>query len=136
MRQRTVLERTKPGRDHLAIKTGTGGLMDAEFLAQTFCLMMGWQEPNTLKALRRAVKEGLLPPSEGNSLLRDYARLRRIEGILRLWSFEQETELPDEDAPLTRVAVRCGFDNAADFMLEVKQIRAGIRVVFDNVFRS
>jgi glutamine synthetase adenylyltransferase len=67
-------------------------------------------------------------------LLLNYARLRRIEGILRLWSFEPETELPDEDAPLYRVAVRCGFESAAEFIREVKQIRAAIRAVFETVF--
>jgi glutamate-ammonia-ligase adenylyltransferase len=134
MRRRTIQERTTPGRDHLAIKTGAGGLMDAEFLAQTFCLTAGWLEPNTLQALRRAAREGSLPAADGQSLLLNYARLRRIEGILRLWSFEPETELPDEDAPLYRVAVRCGFESAAEFIREVKQIRAAIRAVFETVF--
>jgi glutamate-ammonia-ligase adenylyltransferase len=134
MRARTVQERTTPGRDALAIKTGAGGLMDAEFMAQTFCLTAGWQEPNTLRALRRAADEGLLAPAVGQSLLQSYARLRRIEGILRLWSFEPETELPDEEEPLQRVAVRCGFDSAAEFMAEVKQIRAAIRAAYETAF--
>jgi glutamate-ammonia-ligase adenylyltransferase len=134
MRARTIQERTGPGRDHLAIKTGTGGLMDAEFMAQTFCLTAGWQEPNTLQASRRAAEEGLLAPDGGQLLLQSYARLRRIEGILRLWSFEAETELPDEDAPLQRVAVRCGYDSAAEFMRDVKQIRGDIRGVYETVF--
>ena len=38
MRERIANERTPPGKDRLAIKTGAGGLMDAEFLAQAFCL--------------------------------------------------------------------------------------------------
>jgi len=134
MRARTIQERTGPGRDHLAIKTGAGGLMDAEFMAQTFCLTAGWREPNTLQALRRAVDEGLLAPAGGQSLLQSYARLRRMEGILRLWSFEPETELPDEDAPLYRVAVRCGYESAGEFMRDVKQIRAGIRAVYETMF--
>jgi glutamine synthetase adenylyltransferase len=134
MRARTIHERATPGRDPLAIKTGTGGLMDAEFLAQTFCLTAGWLEPNTLHALRRAVEEGLLPPPAGQSLLRGYARLRRIEGILRLWSFEPETELPEDDAAFQRVAARCGFGSAAEFMKEVKQIRADIHAVYQTVF--
>jgi glutamate-ammonia-ligase adenylyltransferase len=134
MRARTIRERTGPGREQLAIKTGTGGLMDAEFMAQAFCLTSGWQEPNTLRALRRAAEEGLLAPAAGQSLLQSYSRLRRIEGILRLWSFEAENELPDEDAPLHRVAVRCGYESAGDFMRDVKQIRAEIRAVYETVF--
>ncbi len=46
-------ERTPAGKDDLAIKTGKGGLMDAEFIAQTLCLENGWQEANTLRALER-----------------------------------------------------------------------------------
>ena len=58
MRARIEKERTPPGQDALAIKTGAGGLMDAEFLAQTVCLAQGWQEPNTLRALERARDSG------------------------------------------------------------------------------
>ena len=35
MRQRIEKERTPPGKEALAIKTGRGGLMDVEFIAQT-----------------------------------------------------------------------------------------------------
>ena len=51
MRLRIEKERTPRGQDDLAIKTGKGGLMDAEFIAQTLCLENGWHEPNTLRAL-------------------------------------------------------------------------------------
>jgi glutamate-ammonia-ligase adenylyltransferase len=54
MRMRIEKERTPQGRDDLAIKTGKGGLMDAEFIAQALCLENGWQEANTLRALERA----------------------------------------------------------------------------------
>ena len=43
MRMRIEKERTPPGQDDLAIKTGKGGLMDAEFIAQALCLENGWQ---------------------------------------------------------------------------------------------
>src|SRR6185436_13098259 len=54
MRQRIEKERTPMGQDALAIKTGSGGLMDAEFIAQAFCLDQGLHEPNTLRALEQA----------------------------------------------------------------------------------
>ena len=53
MRLRIEKERTPRGQNDLAIKTGKGGLMDAEFIAQTLCLENGWQEANTLRALER-----------------------------------------------------------------------------------
>src|SRR6185295_14778644 len=54
MRLRIENERTPAGKDDLAIKTGKGGLVDAEFVAQGLCLENGWREANTLKALQLA----------------------------------------------------------------------------------
>jgi glutamate-ammonia-ligase adenylyltransferase len=136
MRERIAKERTPPGKDHLAIKTGTGGLIDAEFLAQAICLGHGWHEPNTLQALRRALEAGVFGASDGNSLLRNYGQLRRIEGILRRWSFEGETLLPDDNAAFLRVAVRCGFDDAGPFAQSLQNIRTAIREVYVKYFRG
>jgi len=135
MRQRVANERTPAGMDHLAIKTGVGGLMDAEFLAQALCLAHGWQEPNTLQALRRARETGVLAVADAEALLGNYLQLRRIEGILRRWSFEGETLLPDEPAPFQRVAVRCGYAGAAQFRLALQAIRAAIRAVYQKHFQ-
>ena len=92
MRMRIEKERTARGQEDLAIKTGAGGLMDAEFVAQTLCLDQGWQEPNTLRALERGGKQGVLPDAE--KLIENYWQLRRVEGILRRWSYEGESALP------------------------------------------
>jgi glutamate-ammonia-ligase adenylyltransferase len=132
MRIRIEKERTPTGQDALAIKTGAGGLMDAEFLAQTFCLAHGWSEPNTLRALERARDAGALKPGDADKLIEGYRRLRRVEGILRRWSFEGETALPDEDAPYYRVSIRCGFGSAKDFRAAVANWRRDIRAVYNK----
>jgi glutamate-ammonia-ligase adenylyltransferase len=130
MRRRIEEERTPSGKEALAIKTGSGGLIDAEFLAQVLCMANGWHEPNTLRALERARDTHVIPESDAAVLLENYRRLRRIEGILRRWSFEGETLLPDDPAPLYRVAVRCGFSNADDFTNAVAGCRRVIRDVY------
>jgi [glutamine synthetase] adenylyltransferase / [glutamine synthetase]-adenylyl-L-tyrosine phosphorylase len=135
MRGRIAIERTPPGKEHLAIKTGVGGLIDAEFLAQAICLARGWHEPNTLNALRRARDAGVLAPADGAPLLAEYGQLRRIESILRRWSFEGETLLPDDPAAYHRVAVRCGFPSSAEFARAVAWIRETIRSVYNRHFR-
>ena len=132
MRLRIEKERTPTGQDALAIKTGAGGLMDSEFLAQTFCLGHGWQEPNTLSALERARDAGALKPGDSDKLIEGYRRLRRVEGILRRWSFEGETVLPDEDAPYYRVSIRCGFVSAKDFRAAVANWRRDLRAVYNK----
>jgi glutamate-ammonia-ligase adenylyltransferase len=134
MRQRIEKERTPPGQDALAIKTGSGGLMDAEFVAQTFCLEQGVHEPNTLRALERARDTKWLLPDAAGRLIDNYKELRRIEGILRRWSYAGETVLPTDPAPQYRVAVRCGWRNAADFLKAVAGYRRAIRSVFLKVF--
>jgi len=136
MRERIARERTPVGKDRLAIKTGTGGLMDAEFLAQAFCLARGWQEASTLSALQRGGEVGLLGQGDTRLLLQNYGSLRRIESILRRWSYEGETVLPDDEPALYRVAVRCGFAGAREFMQEVEAMRAAIRAVYVKYFRG
>jgi glutamate-ammonia-ligase adenylyltransferase len=136
MRARIQKERTSNGQDELAIKTGTGGLMDAEFIAQMFALENGWQEPNTLQCLARVQAEEKLALAEADSLIHNYRQLRRIEGILRRWSFAGETVLPDDPAPLYRVAIRCGFPDSSSFLSAVVEYRLQIRQIFDQLLPS
>ncbi|MDB6024917.1 MAG: glnE [Verrucomicrobiales bacterium] len=133
MRLRIEKERTPVGKDELAIKTGAGGLMDAEFIAQIFCLQNGWQEANTLNALQRAKNENVLLQSDADALIENYRQLRRIEGILRRWSYAGEVLLPDDPAPMYRVAVRCGFPDASEFLQSLKKCRYAIRAIYEKV---
>ena len=128
MRMRIEKERTPTGKDELAIKTGQGGLMDAEFVAQVLSLEHGWREPNTLSALKRALAANVLPRVD--QLIDAYRRLRSVEGILRRWSYEGETLLPDDPAPYYRVSVRCGFATPEDFRKAVAAWRKVIREVY------
>ena len=134
MRLRIEKERTPRGQDELAIKTGAGGLIDAEFIAQALCLQRGWHEPNTLRALERARTEGLLP--DADKLIAKYRQLRRVEGILRRWSYEGETVLPDDSAPYHRVAVRCGYETPEQFRQALAEARQVIRQVYLQFFNN
>jgi len=133
MRMRIEKERTPAGQDDLAIKTGKGGLMDAEFIAQTLCLENGWQEAHTLRALERARDNRALPDAE--KLLANYRQLRRVESILRRWSYEGETVLPDDPAPYYRVSVRCGFATPEEFRSALAGWRDAVRDVYRKFFR-
>jgi [glutamine synthetase] adenylyltransferase / [glutamine synthetase]-adenylyl-L-tyrosine phosphorylase len=136
MRARIEKERTPRGKDALAIKTGSGGLIDAEFIAQMFSLERGWSEPNTLRALQRAEREKAIHKREAEKLIENYRKLRRVEAILRRWSYAGETVLPDDPAPLYRVAVRCGFGHPDEFMRAVTEWRKGIRDVYHRVLEA
>jgi glutamate-ammonia-ligase adenylyltransferase len=134
MRMRIEKERTPVGKSSLAIKTGSGGLMDVEFVAQALCLENGWHEPNTLRAIERAGKEKVLLAESATEFSENYRKLMQVERILRRWSFEPESILPSEEAPLYRVSVRCGFQNPEQFTQAVGQWRIKIRTQFDAFF--
>jgi glutamate-ammonia-ligase adenylyltransferase len=136
MRERVELERTPPGQDALAIKTGRGGLMDAEFLAQAACLESGWPEPNTLRALLRMQAAKVLPPDPAEKLLASYRELRRIESILRRWSFEGEAVLPTDPAAFKRVSIRCGFASPDHFRSAVAEWRENLRQAYSQYFAA
>src|SRR5262249_53470413 len=104
MRTRTGKKRTPPGQVRLAFKTGRGGWIDAEVIAQATCLAQRWQQPNALRVLERIRVEQILPRAGIDRLLENYRALRRLESILRRWSFEGGALLPREPEPYRRVA--------------------------------
>jgi glutamine synthetase adenylyltransferase len=63
-------------------------------------------------------------------LIENYRQLRRVEGILRRWSFAGETVLPVDPAAFGRVSVRCGFLDPASFREAIAAYRRGIRSVY------
>ena len=136
MRMRIEKERTPAGQDMLAIKTGRGGLMDVEFVAQALCLEHGWHEPNTLAAIKRAEEEKALSEAAGKVLTDNYRLLMQIERILRRWSFEPESVLPVDPAAYYRVAVRCGYKQPETFEKAVQSCRDAIRKEYEKVFSA
>ena len=134
MRLRIEKERTPAGQDELAIKTGKGGLMDAEFIAQAASLENGWHEANTLSSLVLARSRKSFAGAQ--KLIDSYRELRRVEGILRRWSYEGETVLPADPAPYYRVSVRCGFASPEAFRNKLAECRKAIREIYLRVFQD
>lgn len=134
MRSRIEKERTPHGHSQLAFKTGAGGLMDVEFIAQAICLENGWHIPNTIKVLTEAQRTNKISSSFATNIIENYRYLQRLELILRRWSFAGESVLPADPAPLYRVAVRCGYNNSQDFLMDLEKKRAIIRKCFDEFF--
>ena len=61
-------------------------------------------------------------------------QLRRIEAILRRWSDEGETVLPDDAPAFYRVSVRCGFKSPEKFQDALAKWRRAIREVYRKAF--
>lgn len=136
MRMRIEQERTPSGKQQLAIKTGAGGLIDVEFIAQARGMEYGWHEPNTLRSLEIGRQSETLAPALSDELIENYRKLRRVEGVLRRWNYASESVLPEESAPRERVALRCGYSSGKAFMKEVDQCRKVIRSIYNRVFHG
>ena len=107
--------------------------MDVEFLVQMLNMEYGWFQPNTRKALRLAASQDYLSSSDVQTLIENFDNLMYLEKVLRRWSYEGESVLPDTDAPLLRVAIRCGFNNIEAFLNAVRKWRTDIREVYTRL---
>ena len=107
--ERIEKERTPAGKDALAIKTGTGGLMDAEFIAQTLCLAHGWQEPNTLRALERGRRTACCRRPTRTRSSRTTASCAGSRASCAAGATRAKRCCPTIRRRSYRVAVRCGF---------------------------
>ena len=98
IRERMELEIAKEGPSRLDVKTGSGGLVDIEFLVQALQLRRGKEVPeirgpNTLNTLRLLAKHGLISTQDHETLAGAYAFLRRIETGLRVVGDRAESTL-------------------------------------------
>jgi len=100
----------RTGPRERAFKTGPGGLLDLEFLAQLVALAHGGREPELRQphartCLLAASAKGLLPTERVDQLLDNWNELRRIEFQLRRRRFLPVVELPDDET-LSRTLAR------------------------------
>jgi glutamate-ammonia-ligase adenylyltransferase len=126
MHDRVVKERTG-GDDYRDFKTGSGGLMQAEFFAQGEQMKSGIWEPNTCAALRRLGESAVLSRETAQTLIDAYQILRRIEGVLRRVDETGVSKLPADPLEQSRLARRAGFEGVEAFQKAYEEARETIR---------
>ncbi|MDQ7030610.1 MAG: glutamine synthetase adenylyltransferase [Ardenticatenia bacterium] len=97
------------------VKLGAGSIRDVEFTVQLLQLVHGREcpdirTPNTLDALGRLTAAGLLAPEEYRVLADGYVFLRTVEHYVQLMHNQQTHQLPQDEAELTALARRLGFE--------------------------
>jgi glutamate-ammonia-ligase adenylyltransferase len=126
MHERIVKERAG-GDDYRDFKTGSGGLMQAEFFAQALQMQKGIWEPATRAAFERLGEAGLLSRETAHALITAYQTLRRIEGVLRRVDDISISKLPEDEKELLRLSRRAGFDGIETFRGTYERAREMIR---------
>jgi glutamate-ammonia-ligase adenylyltransferase len=126
MHDRVVKERAA-GNDFRDFKTGTGGLMQAEFFVQALQMRHDIWEPGTRVAYERLAEAAVLPRETAQALIEAYQTLRRIEGILRRVDDTSVSKLPTDERELARIARRGGYAHVEAFREAYDHARETIR---------
>ena len=129
-----VQRRLNQGRD---VKSGAGGIRDLEFLVQGLQLQHLMHHPelicgNTVAALERLQRVGVLSADGAAQLREDYLFLRRLEHLLQVFEDRQVHVLPSSDAALGALARRM-LGTAATvpaFTAQVATVTARVRATY------
>ncbi len=143
LRQRMEKELGKESDQHRNIKTGRGGMVDVEFIAQYLQLKHGKGRPelhsrNTLDTLAVLQSENLISEKDYETLSSGYKFLRRLENKLRLVHDQSVNELTADPASLNKLARHLGYPKSSGrpeqlFHDEYASTTQTIREVFDRL---
>lgn len=121
--------------DPLDFKTGTGGVIEAEFLVQALQMRADIWNPQTMGALRELTTKGLLQEEEAALVKKSYEYLRLIESALRRWENKSVSSLPADETEQRKLAQRIGADSLDSFGRRYREARESIHTVYSRYLR-
>ncbi len=144
LRRRMERELADEGPGVVNIKTGRGGIVDVEFVAQMLLLRYGHEHPEvrrrgTIPALEALRDQGLLEAEKADTLLEHYRFLRRLEARMRLERDRPAEEIGTDPRVLAPLARRLGFsgdDPGGELLERCRQVREEVRAVYESVFAA
>ncbi|MGE5208986.1 MAG: bifunctional [glutamate--ammonia ligase]-adenylyl-L-tyrosine phosphorylase/[glutamate--ammonia-ligase] adenylyltransferase [Alphaproteobacteria bacterium] len=124
------------GSDFLDLKTGRGGIIEAEFLVQALQMREDIWEPNWQRASERLHGSGLINDSDAIRLEESYRFLRRCESVLRAYENNAVSTLPNDAKEQRKLAIRLGYNDLERFRLDYCQARETIHAVYERHVRK
>jgi len=113
-------EKTPDGSDERNVKSGPGGIRDAEWIVQQLQMMIGPTHPrarakDTLRALAVLEELEALSPDEARELREGYLWLRVVEHRLQIWAEQAQRQIPSSPEERAFLARRlgCGWRGVA-----------------------
>jgi glutamate-ammonia-ligase adenylyltransferase len=141
MRMEHELAREKEGSYN--IKTGRGGMVDVEFIAQYLQLKHGREFPairrvNTLETLEALRDCSCLSVDDFTTLQDGYIFLRQLENRLRIINDYSMNDLGGSQSYLNKLSLRLGYDEklrnpGVMFMRDYERITEAVRSVFERL---
>jgi len=120
------------GSDFLDLKTGAGGIIEAEFLVQALQMRGNIWEENWERAVDRLHKHGHLGTPEVAKLKNSYAFLRRCELVLRRYDNRGVSGLPSDPDEQRKFAIRLGYDEFDAFRRDYLDARNAIHTLYQQ----
>ncbi len=143
LRMRMENEIAKETEGSYNIKTGRGGMVDVEFIAQYLQLRHGCNFPelriqNTVTALKELQTIGIISSKDLEILVNGYKFLRKLENRLRLLHDHSINALSGDTKYLDKLARRLGYDSklrypGKELMDDYEVTTEGIRNVYDRI---
>ena len=143
LRMRMEHEIAKESAGNYNIKTGRGGMVDVEFIAQYLQLRYGHDYPelrvaNTVTALKEVQILRLITDQDAETLLSGYKFLRKLENRLRLLHDHSINDLAGDQRYLDKLARRLGYDPklrhpGQALITDYETTTEGIRDVYERV---
>jgi glutamate-ammonia-ligase adenylyltransferase len=118
------------GTDFLDLKTGSGGIIEAEFLVQALQMRENIWEPNWERAVDRLCEHGHFPDSQVAKLKDAYAFLRRCELVLRRYENRSVSTFPSDPGEQRKFAVRLGYHEFDAFRSDYIDARDAIHMLY------
>ncbi len=137
-------EKTSEGSDARNVKSGPGGIRDAEWIVQQLQMMFGPTHPrarakDTLGALRVLEELEALSPDEARELRGGYLWLRVVEHRLQIWNEQAQRQVPDgaEERGFLARRLGCFWRGSAAtrwFDEEQERHRTQVRALCERLF--
>jgi glutamine synthetase adenylyltransferase len=124
------------GSDFLDLKTGVGGIVEAEFLVQAFQMRANIWEQNWERAVDALHQDGHLDKSDVAKLKNCYAFLRRCELVLRRYDNKSISTLPSDPDEQRKFVIRLGYDSLDNFRRDYADARDAIHSLYERKIRA
>jgi [glutamine synthetase] adenylyltransferase / [glutamine synthetase]-adenylyl-L-tyrosine phosphorylase len=134
MLQRIQRERGS-GSDFCDLKTGTGGIIEAEFLVQALQMRGNIWEQNWERATDLLQQSGLLEKTNAANLKKSYRFLRRCELILRRYDNRSVSTLPTDPDEEQKFAIRLGYNHLDAFRRDYLTARNAIHMLYQRLIK-
>jgi len=114
------------------LKTGNGGIIEAEFLIQALQMRGNIWEQNWERAADQLQEHGLLNRPDVAKLKNSYAFLRRCELVLRRYDNRGVSTLPSDPDEQRKFAIRLGYREFDAFRRDYLDARDAVHTLYER----